>query len=216
MSSVLLFAGRSLLDKPGIRTHLLRIPEVSATLREAQRELDTDKGVKFDLVSFIQSEDKEFHSMSCWKDLVVQLIQVGLYKRLQKSMVKPKFLVGRTGNISAMDVCLGKQSLKGMVQTFKEQREQTLKNAQNQDTLVGQSLELFNLYVWNGDTYLSSKSGKSAESLIEDVMKDHLVYETIALGLSCETTPEIANVTVVESLILDPLLNWIVPHLKSA
>ncbi|MCC6137382.1 MAG: hypothetical protein IT287_02030 [Bdellovibrionaceae bacterium] len=156
MSSVLLFGGRSLLDKPGIRENFLRIPEVSAVLREAQKELEAsaldNSWSKFDLLSFVQTDDKEFYSNTIWKDLVVQLVQVGLYKRLQKTFIKPKFLIGRSGGISAMDVCLGRQTLSDLLLAFKEELEVQQHAGQNQDILVGQKLELSKLYVLNGVT----------------------------------------------------------------
>lgn len=216
MSSVLLFGGRSLLDKPGIRENFLRIPEVSAVLRDAQKELETSKWTKFDLLSFVHSEDMEFYSNTLWKDLVVQLFQVGLYKRLQKSLIKPKFIIGRTGGASAMDVCLEKQTLAGLLDAFKEEIELKKQAETCQDILVGQRLELSKMYVLNGEAYEESIGGKSTQSLLEEISKDHLIDQVIALGVSDTSQDDSSIFHVMDSLALDPLLNWILPHLKSA
>lgn len=216
MSSVLLFGGRSLLDKPGIRENFLRIPEVSTVLREAQKELDAAKWTKFDLLAFVQAEDNEFYSNTLWKDLVVQLVQIGLYKRLQKSLLKPKFLIGRSGGISALDVCLGQQTVSGLLASFQIESEIKKQAEQNQDILVGQKLELSKLYVFNGEMYEESLGGKSTTSLLEEISKDHLIHQVIALGVSEMPVEESSIFHVMDSLALDPLLSWILPHLKAA
>lgn len=216
MSSVLLFGGRSLLDKPGIRENFLRIPEVSAVLKQAQKELDASKLTKRDLLSFVHSDDNEFHADTIWKDLVVQLFQVGLYKRLQKSMIKPKFIIGRSGGISAMDVCLGHQTLAGMIESFRTEIEFKAIAEKNQDILVGQKLELSKMYVWGPDGYIESLGGKSTPSLLEEISKDHLIHQVIALGVSEMNVEESEVYHVMDSLALDPLLSWILPHLMRA
>lgn len=216
MSSVLLFGGRSLLDKPGIRENFLRIPEVSAVLKQAQKELDATKWTKFDLLSFVHSDDKEFHSNSLWKDLVVQLFQVGLYRRLQKSLVKPKFIIGRSGGVSAMDVCLGLQHLSGMLDAFRAEIEFKAIAEQSQDILVGQRLELSKMYIWSPEGYQENLGGKSTPSLLEEISKDHLIHQVIALGVSEMNVEETEVYQIMDSLALDPLLLWILPHLKAA
>jgi hypothetical protein len=217
MSSVLLFADRSLLDKPGIRSHLMRIPEVSGIIRQVQKEIDLQKWIKFDLISFVQSEDKDFHGQTVWKDFVVQLVQIGLYKRLQKSMIKPKFIVGRSGTVSALDVCLELQSLQDLLGAFQQEYNYSKEAATSQDLLVGQKLELSKMYVFNGAAYEESIGGRSPQALIEEISKDHIIDQVIALGLLNDASHEMyETTTIVESLVLDPLLSWIVPHLKSA
>ncbi len=221
MSSVLLFGGRSLLDKPGIREHFLRIPEVSSVLKQAQKELDSEPkgGASWntcDLITFVQSDDNEFHANTLWKDLVVQLVQVGLYKRMQKSLVKPKFIIGRSGGVSAMDVCLGHQSVVGLIEAFKAEMEFKALAEQSQDILVGQKLELSKMYVLGADGYVESLGGRSTSSLLEEISKDHLLHQVIALGVSEMNVEASEMFYIMDSLALDPLLNWILPHLKAA
>lgn len=207
MSSVLLFGGRSLLDKPGIRESFLRIPEVSAVLKQAQKELEAT-GAKVDLLSFVTAEDNEFYANTLWKDLVVQLFQVGLYKRMQKSMIKPKFIIGRTGGVSAMDVCLQKQTLGQMLLAFQAELETQQQAVQSQDILVGQKLELSKMYMYNGETYEEGLGGKSTQALLEEISKDHLITQIIALGVSDTAADPSSIYNVMASIALDPLLNW--------
>jgi hypothetical protein len=208
MSSVLLFGGRSLLDKPGVRESFLRIPEISAVLKQAQKELEFVSGTKIDLMSFATSEDNEFHSNTLWKDLVVQLFQVGLYKRMQKSLIKPKFIIGRSGGISAMDVCLGKQSLLDVLIAFQSEMEMQKEANQSQDILVGQKLELSKMYIYNGETYEEGIGGKSTQALLEEISKDNLITQIIALGISDTTVDPSSIFNVMNSIELDPLLSW--------
>lgn len=208
MSSVLLFGGRSLLDKPGVRESFLRIPEISAVLKQAQKELENTVGAKIDLMSFVTAEDNEFYGNTLWKDLVVQLFQVGLYKRLQKSMIKPKFIIGRSGGVSAMDVCLGKQTLSDMLIAFQSEIETQKQAEQSQDILVGQKLELSKMYIYNGETYEEGLGGKSTQALLEEISKDNLITQIIALGISDTTVDPSSIFNVMNSIELDPLLSW--------
>lgn len=216
MSSVLLFGGRSLLDQTILRENFLRIPEVSRVLRDAQKELEALQELPFDIFSFATSEDKTFHSNIPWKELVVQLFQIGLFQRLQKTALKTKFMIGNSVDTSAVDVCLGKKTLSNLILKFVEDLNAETTVMAHTDVLVGQKLELSKLYVLSEGVYVESLDGKSAQGLLDELSKDYLIDQIIVLGSTESVVLETSLSHVMDSLALDPLLSWMFPRLQSA
>ena len=216
MSSVLLFGGRSLLDKTILRENFLRIPEVSKVLRDAQKELEVLQESPFDVFSFAMSDDKNFHANLPWKELVVQLFQIGLFQRLQKTSLKTKFMIGNSVDTSAVDVCLGKKTLSDLILKFVEEMGADKTLDSNTELLVGHKLELSKLYVLVEGVYVESLDGKSAQWLLDELSKDYLIDQIIVLGSTESVVLESSLNHVMDSLALDPLLSWMFPRLQSA
>jgi hypothetical protein len=103
------------LDFFDIRASIVRIPEVSLTIKEAQKTLD-ELGVEHvDLMSTVLSEDEVFHRRLDLKRLILSIIQVGLFSRYKKNNGSWKYIIGRASGCTALPVCAGEKSLNEMI-----------------------------------------------------------------------------------------------------
>lgn len=118
-STGVVFAGRNGLDFLELRLGIVRIPEVSLRLREAQRILDGLDVERIDLFGAIVADDESFFRNIKIKSLLAAIVQVGLYDRLLKSQQKsqrpPEVLIGPANGDSALLVCAGQISFEAMV-----------------------------------------------------------------------------------------------------
>ncbi len=123
--SALVFSGRNGLDFIELRQGVVRIPEVTLRLREAQRIFDSKReelsergessGV--DLLSMLGSEDDMFFKNIQLKSLISAVVQVGLFDRYCKSQKRPDFMVGNSNGDSAMLVASGQITFQAMVES---------------------------------------------------------------------------------------------------
>ncbi len=109
------FAGASSLDQISVRFNVVRIPEVSIRLREAQSHIEAMGVTDIDLASHITADDSVFLKHSKLKAVCVAIVQVGLFDRAVKAGLKAEFFVGIKASDSAMNVACGKQSLKQLL-----------------------------------------------------------------------------------------------------
>jgi hypothetical protein len=113
------FSGRNGLDLIEFRTGVLRIPEVTLRLRQAQEMMSKAGAVGIDLLSALSSDDEFFFRNIQLKSLLAAIVQVGLYDRYLKTQkaaqMRSHFLIGNSNGDSAMMVCAGKLSFQDMV-----------------------------------------------------------------------------------------------------
>lgn len=109
------FAGRNGLDVLELRLGVVRIPEVSLRIREAQRLLDQMDIERVDLLGVIASDDESFFRNIKIKSLLAAIVQVGLYDRLLKTQRAPDVVVGNSNGDSALLVCSGQMTFERMV-----------------------------------------------------------------------------------------------------
>jgi hypothetical protein len=114
--NALVFSGRNGLDFIELRQGVVRIPEVTLRLREAQAIFDRMEGVEIDLLSMICSDDELFFKNIQLKSLLSAIVQVGLFDRYCKSQKRPDFMVGNSNGDSALLVCAGRLSFQAMVE----------------------------------------------------------------------------------------------------
>lgn len=112
----LVFAGRNGLDQFDLRISVMRIPEVSLRVREAQAILDGLEIPKIDLFNVILSSDEYFFKNLRLKSLLAAVVQVGLFDRYLKSQKRPEILVGNSNGDSAMAVAAGKMTFREMIE----------------------------------------------------------------------------------------------------
>jgi hypothetical protein len=218
MNSVLVFTGRSAIDGVDFRWQLLRVPEVSKVLKEAQQAIDVCMPEAIDLVSFIQMENREYLAGGLWRELCSQLIQIGLYRRYQKNNIKPRFIIGDAGPLSATPVCLALISIPDLIHSFMEEMVKKEEEAQCKDFLVGQKLETSRVYENRNEEFCVFSEGKGTLALLDGIMKDYLVDQVITLGSAdyLGASENMADMGVVESVVMDPLLSWMLPYIKTA
>lgn len=113
----LVFSGRNGMDIFGLRSSVLRIPEVTLRIREAQKILDLTPDLpKIDILSSICAEDDVFFRNIQLKSLIAAIVQVGLFDRYMKSQKRPDYMVGNSNGDSAMMVCSGRQSFRSLIE----------------------------------------------------------------------------------------------------
>jgi hypothetical protein len=114
--AAVVFSGRNGLDRADLRNGVLRIPEVTMRLREAQSILDgLSEFPKVDILSLLTSDDEHFFRNIQLKSLVAAIVQVALFDRYLKTQARPQFFVGNSNGDSAMLVCSGKQTFLEMI-----------------------------------------------------------------------------------------------------
>lgn len=111
----IVFSGRNGLDFNELRTSILRIPEVTIRIRQAQAILDTLDLPKVDFFNVISADDDHFFRNIKLKSLAAAVVQIGLFDRYVKNQRRPDFMVGNSNGDSAMLVCAGLQTFEDMV-----------------------------------------------------------------------------------------------------
>lgn len=223
MNSVLVFTGRSAVDGEDFRWQLLRVPEVSSVLKEVQGILDatasSSSRANKDLVMLLQSDNKDYLSSGLWRSFLAQVVQIGLFRRYQKLHSHPRFLVGEAGGFSAFSVCLGKASLFEAVMAFTEELNQKEEQLKNHDILIGHSLESATACERLNGNYEVIFEGKQKADLLVSLNKDYLLDQVITLGSSAFISADreqFGELAIVESVVMDPLLSWLLPYLRAA
>ena len=111
------FAGRNGLDFLELRLGVVRIPDVSLRIREAQTILDSLEIERVDLLGATITEDDSFFRNIKMKSLLASIVQVGLYDRLLKTQRPPDVLVGSANGDSALLVCAGQMTFEQMIKS---------------------------------------------------------------------------------------------------
>jgi hypothetical protein len=109
------FSGRNGLDFIELRTSVLRIPEVTIRIRQAQAVLDTLELPRVDFFNVISSEDDHFFRNIKLKSLAAAVVQIGLFDRYVKNQRRPDFMIGNSNGDAAMLVCAGLMTFEDMV-----------------------------------------------------------------------------------------------------
>ncbi len=113
--NAIVFSGRNGLDLHDVRTGVLRIPEVTVRIRQAQSIFDQMGFERVDLFNITASDDENFFRNIKLKSLVAAVVQVGLFDRFLKTQRRPDFMIGNTNGDSAVLVCAGLQTFEELV-----------------------------------------------------------------------------------------------------
>lgn len=214
----LLFSGRKGLDDSITRASVLRIPEVSRKLKEAQSWLDDILTADFrvDLYSFMQSTDADFNANTSLKSLVSATVQIGLFDRFVKYRSRPQYLIGTINGNSAMKVCSGLQSFQDFIATSDFCNENTLLARYTQSTrLAGVKLEEYGALMWNPEGFYQKLDieHKSACAIIEELNFTNALAQCIHVGPCFEFRLDefeaagIHGLASMSSIEMDPILN---------
>ena len=115
MKEAVVFGGQNSLDFYDVRLSVLRIPEVSLKIEEAQNIWDKSCGTSFSFQHFLSCEDSIFFNNINLKALSLSVVQLGLMDRYERLFRKPQYLVGNTQNDSALMVASGKVTLSELI-----------------------------------------------------------------------------------------------------
>lgn len=229
--TAIVFSGRNGLDFSELRANVLRIPDVTIRIRQAQTILDsiihpTDLP-KVDLMNVVAADDEAFFKNIKMKSLVSAVVQVGLYDRFCRTQKRPDFMIGNINGDSAMMVCSGRISFEEMVRT--SQAVDTLRPAQN-DVVVPISAALpapllsgLSLTEFGALQSTQSEEGLSYSSVATNAMDIKKVVETLAAEHGVERYINIGpaaamrtsdyksvgeDIESIDSIELDPMLGW--------
>ncbi len=219
MKDVIVFNGAHSLDFQDIRTHVIRIPEVSRRLREAQRIWDCATPEVFDFLNFLTSDDSVFMGNIRLKTLVASVVQIGLLDRYLKLNPMPEFFVGTASGDSALRYANGELSFEDLIEKSEAihgKKAQTLSIlGDGIPILAGMSLTEYSAFKKEADSYVSAMACEmDFMKLAKDLVEDLGVERFINIGPGNvlinrkNMDPVLEEAQVLESIDLDPMLSW--------
>lgn len=211
----LLFSGCRGLDDQNVRNSILRIPEVSRKLKEAQRLIDSNSENHTDLFSYVVSSDQEFNSKPALRALVSDVVQVGLFDRYVRYRNRPSFMVGRTNGSSALKVCAGTQTFEEFIVQSEYCNSLNGVAQLNTTKLAGIAIEEYGVFQWNneGDFENFDATSKEAAKIVEELSVDNKINQCIHIGPCADfRMQELADggvdlISSMNSIDLDPILS---------
>ena len=223
MKNAVVFSGRNGLDFMDLRLGVLRIPEVTIRIREAQKIMDAIPELpKVDLLATIGADDEHFFRNIKLKSLASAIVQIGLYDRYLKTQKAPAFMVGNSNGDSAMMVCSGLMTMKELVE--QSAALGTLRPAEKVVSLVteampllsGLSLTEYQALRLGGQGYEKMEGNGQMElrKLVATLHLEHGVECFVNIGpASALRGTDYRNVGAgdlesLDSIELDPLLGW--------
>ena len=204
----LLFSGRETLQDWSMRQAIIRIPEVSMKIKEAQDLLDSGpwKDSKIDFYSYILSCDEDFHAKPKLKNLITAVVQVGLFNRYIKYRNLPSFMMGIQGPLS---VCTRTQNFEELVLETEYSlglyQIPILKQKKN-------NFQNYKVYKLNKNHQYSPHFCQSGEALeiLEELQLNGLIDQCVYIGPSDPLFPkkqtQMGILSPINSVDMDPIL----------
>lgn len=230
MSEAVVFQGLNALDFEEIRTSVVRIPEVTRRIMEAQRIWDSSEATHFDFFNFIASEDRVFMSNIRLKSLAAAVVQVGLFDRYLRYHQRPQVLVGNSNGDSALKVASGILTFEEMVSqsaALKLTRPSAPLQLADEPVLSGISLTEYGAFQVGKDendeavmaevTVDKIDPAKIVSTLVEELQVRRFVNigPGNLLFSQLEEDLRMADIQVLESIDLDPMLSWFWSSLRN-
>lgn len=220
MKTAVVFGPLNSLDFTDIRLNVLRIPEVGIKIAEAQEAWDELCGTNFSFQHFLCSEDHSFFNNINLKSLALAIVQLGLYDRYVRHFGEPQFLVGNTQNDAALLVAARVMPLKKLISLSPActlQRPMAPLQIASDTLLMGQSLPKFQAISLDNVAEQNGAIGEadmSLEKILVNVVEKHSVSKIVHVGpglmnkSKCFNKFEMSDVQIVESIDVDPMLQW--------
>jgi hypothetical protein len=223
MSEAVVFQGLNALDFEEIRASVVRIPEVTRRIMEAQQLWDASEAPHFDLFNFVASEDRVFMSNIRLKSLASAVVQVGLYDRYLRFHKAPRFFVGNTNGDAAVKVAAGILTFTELVTespALKQVRPTAPLQIADAPILSGIALTEYGAYEVTksekGEAAINELSVDKIDpaKIIATLVEEHEVRGFINVGPGnllyrpLEDDLRTAEIQVLESVDLDPMLAW--------
>ncbi len=232
MKGAVVFNGIHALDFEAIRCNVVRIPEVLKRIRDAQKiwdDVDCPQGLE--LGNFIASDNEVFLNNIRLKSLISAVVQIGLYDRYLRSFGVPECLMGSINGDSALAVAVGLYSFEDMVRNSAAVLNRSSSDNRGEGdvplVLSGISLVKFaafeRLEVDGRQTFAEVKTdGRDFSTLVVKMIEERRVKRFVNVGpgnllLKRQGTElELAEVQILESIDIDPMLNWFWPEMKGS
>jgi hypothetical protein len=226
MRDAIVFNKISNLDFQDIRTNVIRIPEVVARVREAQKIWDTLSGTPLDLANFIGSEDAIFLGNIKLKAFASAVVQAGLFDRYLKNHAAPEFLVGVVNGDSALKYAAGSQNFFDLV--AESPAVSNVVPARAPSALPGDIPMLSGVHLAEYAVFQRTAEGtyqrleldaRELDTMILDLVDRHGICRLVSVGPGNtlgKRAHDLASrdVQVLESIDLDPMLSWFWQNLR--
>lgn len=209
-AKVVLFNEAKVLDLQEIRANVLRIPDVSRRVREAQAILDRETIGNFDLNTHIASEDRVFFSNLKLKQVCHAIIQLGLYDRMLRFHTGSHWLVGNMSGFTALKVLTGQLSFEDLVMGREEKQKDAVQCTET-PLLVGVKLAEYKVFEKSGEAIqaVSGYDGRNAQQLVQELMQKNLDAVVVNIGpgdVICQGIDK--SKRFVDLVDQDPMLSW--------
>ena len=204
----LLFSGCETLQDWRMRQAVLRIPEVSMKIKQAQNLLDCGpwEDSKIDFYSYILSCDEDFHAKPKLKNLITAVVQVGLFNRYIKHRNLPSFMMGTQGPLNA---CTRNQSFEELVleaeYSLGLHHISTLRQKE-------QDFQKYEVYKLNKEHQYVPHSCQSEEAMeiLEELQLNGLIDQCVYIGpsdsLFAKKQTQMGILSPTNSVDMDPIL----------
>lgn len=183
-AKVVLFNEAKVLDLQEVRANVLRIPEVSRKVREAQAILDREAIGNFDLSTHIAADDKTFLSNLKLKQVCHSIIQLGLYERMLRFSAEAHLLVGNMSGFTALKVLTGQLSFENLVLGQEDKPVCLVSQGGDTPLLVGVKLAEYKVFK-SADAVLQSVpgfEGRNADQLIRELQAKNPAAVVVNIG----------------------------------
>lgn len=218
------FSNSTIFDQMEVRLAVLRIPEVTAKLRQAQKLIDRELGGAIDLTNLLASEDSWYLKNTHAKGLASALVQIGLYERFLKSFPQPQFLLGNCKGDSPLNVISGQISFEDLIrqsQAFRS-KQHLLMVGNNLPILSGMALAEYAVYQATnvpGATVAYSQirlHSPHLRHILTSLVEESQVKRLVNIGPAMQANLQEPSFSVlqqldvqfVNSVELDPMLSW--------
>jgi hypothetical protein len=231
MVEAIVFNGINSLDFQDVRSNVTRIPEVIARIRHAQNIWDEKQTAHFDLLNFICAEDKGFFNNIHLKSLASAVVHVGLYDRYLRFYKTPDFFVGNFNGDSALKVACGLMTFEELVEASAKAlnpdttlRWTLVKENSAEPVLAGISLTEYAAFRKRSDgTFERLELPRvDVRKIVHSLIEENGLKKVINIGpgntMISRTTDDLIleDVQILESIDLDPMLNWFWTGLRDA
>ncbi len=219
MEDVVLFNGINSIDFCDVRMGVIRIPEVSARISEAQEVWDSIDDSGFNFYNFLSSEDHVFLNNIKLKSLAAAIIQVGLYDRYRKRNKQPDILIGCVNGDSPLKVCLGDMTFAEMVLESNAVKVMSpvvpLFAEGSSPVLSGICLTEFAVFKVTEDDKSKVEADKmDIKKILDHIIDGHGAKKLVNIGPGSSLIEphrsdlSMRDIQLLESIELDPMLNW--------
>jgi len=240
MKDALVFGGANSLDFFDVRLGIIRIPEVSLKLQEAQKIWDRQCGASFSFHSFLTSEDHTFFNNINLKSLCLSIVQLGLLDRYCRLFRAPQYMVGNVQNDSALQVATGHQTLTQLIINSRAAQMSRPMSVLQPVPSMAPAAPVMGLTLLNGQTlpqyqtFFKSKA-ETGETFyapaheaemkmvraMERAIDEFNVSKIIHVGpgqldKSIVEALEPRELQIVESIDIDPMLGWFWREMRNA
>jgi hypothetical protein len=229
MADTVIFGGNNSLDFVEVRAGVLRIPEVSLKIEEAQSLWDKECKTSFSFQHFLSSDDHSFYNNINLKSLSQAIVQLGLFDRYERLFKKPDYLVGNIEGDSALKVAAGQLTFRELISkslACSVLRPMLPLHTATDLVLRGQNLPKFKAYASaepsEGVTRFEElfETDINLQNLVKKLIEEKGVKRIVHIGPgTIEKTKLVdefysSDVQIVESIDVDPMLGWFWANLR--